>query len=483
VLSDERKFHAPALRATFCKNNNPLKQHGDSGTVEFFFRNGGDQMPFDMHVDRFTYLLKRWHAEQSGSPLKTSEAKASLQAYIYLACRQKLYSRIRRGKRQRNAHGKPYGLNIYQFLTIDDVNFKLKHDQIHKDRLSNDLPSEDERTVLEEWARVAKFTAEEKTDLAERPVYDMAGRKRFHRILRLALITSSEAVTGLLEAVNEQMAKPLEVGSAGEIKRFSAIRTMAVQAAMLFEMLSDFIFSFHTTLVKHLEWLEVVFHLERTTKTPLQSSSDPPSSYVPPSSPPSNVVDGSDFQPPSDIEQQIPSTPFEDDEKDVVTLDEENFVKLTEKLGLAEVGEDEEDEQDDTDQIQELLRKGWHVAALKYLDVICLYTDALTNLERGKLTTAIVLGLDIQVISATLEFKDNVMLPVKAVLDDTYFCSDEEERSAIVKFIMNQSYIGAIHHRSATEPPDTELEVPFNGTWHCEAILLSLAIAKVGCIE
>jgi hypothetical protein len=314
-------------------------------------------------------------------------------------------------------------------------------------------------------------------------VYDIAGRKRFHRILRFALRESSEAVTKLLEAVNEQMVTPLEVGSAGERQRFNAIEVRALRAAVLFGELWLFIFLFRSTLVKHLKWLEVIFHLERTTKTPLQSSSDPPSSQVPPSSPPYNAVEeGSDLQLPSDREEYVSSTPFEDDEKDVVTLDEKKIVEWTEKLGSVEVGQDE-DEQDDPDQIQELLRKGWHVAALKYLDVICLYTNALISLEADKLTTAVVLGLDVSIISATPEFKDNVMLPVTAVLDDKYFCKNDEERSELTKFIMNQSYIGTIHHIWATEPPDAELEVPFNGTWHCETLLLSLAIAKVGCIE
>jgi hypothetical protein len=339
------------------------------------------------------------------------------------------------------------------------------------------------------------------------------------------LTESSEAVTKLMYVVNEQMVKPLEAGSVGQIERFAVISECALQVARLLELFWFIIFNFRSTLKKHLKWLETIFHLERTSKTPLLSSDPPtsqPSSQIPPSSPPSSLLSSppsfftsvlpsfltsalpsalpssppfppishvaqssNDIELLSDEEGHVPSTPFEDDERDVVSLDEKKIIEFTENLASVEIGqdEDEEDEEDDPDQIQELLRKGWHVAAEKYLDVICLYPKSLFHLESSSMAPAVVPGLDISVISARPEFRDNVMLPVTAVLEDTYLCRNDAERSELTKFIMNHSHIGQIHHKWATEPPNTELEVPFNGTWHCETLLLSLVIAKVGCIE
>jgi len=214
-----------------------------------------------------------------------------------------------------------------------------------------------------------------------------------------------------------------------------------------------------------LKWIAKVFKLSRTTtgemiilsitgdKSPVPSSVDSSSSSVQASSSPHHAT-------------SLPVKPAQPQEQS----------RKTEHSDAMDQDIDDDDALD-FDEIVKQPKRGWADAASKWMKNLCLHVNALKSLTAfgardgtEQRMTDYLTKVKLKIVGVAPEFRDTAMQSYDSFMNE--FEEDQEIRQHIQEWLRRQDVMGNRAWNASK----------FNGTWHCETILLSLHALSVSSL-
>ena len=392
---------------------------------------------FEAHVANVLNLIKNSHAsEQTG---EDSIDFWNLCSYVYLYSSKKIFSRFGRGFREK-------GKNFWKFLAGD---FPEQSDTVESHMLSDSLPNAEQQGLLEWILQYDKLFLKA---CLESPVYDLSGRRRFHRLLRERLECAKNSVKKVQDAV--------EIAGRSHVldnNREKATYYLVFVALNATRKLDRFLVKFKTEVTKHLEFLSFAWNLRRTTVEGREVYSRT-GTHSPSMSPTDSRTATSSHQ------TDEPST-YED--------------KLVAGMDAIEW----DDEAMELENLQFQFGGSWSAAALKYLQLTCLHYTGLKEIgikadsksSNNNRLSSFIQKITITTVRVVPEFKDMKMMTINKFLEN--FEPDKQKRDTIKKWLKGHTHIPKTKVKSEEGSVKVGMSLDkekFLGTWHCETILLSL---------
>ena len=373
-----------------------------------------------------------------------------------MSCYPKIQRRLRVGIK---------GRNIWRHLAeITDADMKARnadYEELKVKYLSNNVPDSEQAAVLGKLRSKGYATKWDPNSA----LFDKTGRRDFRNLISRLLLDikkSLETLKSFLESSEAEWTAALDESNP-KVKDFKAKAQQLIKDVHeSIRSLALLLESFDYEVLATLKWIAKVFKLYRTTqedkiaisntsnKSPVPSKADSSSSSVPGSSSPHHSASS----PIKAAQQQEPSMEIE----------------LSDSLDQGI----EDDDAMDIDDIAARPKRGWADAALKWMNNLCLHVQALRSLtvsdrkETGQQrVTNYLTKVKLKVVGVTPEYRDTAMQSYESFMNE--FEKNPNTRREIQEWLRSRSSMGdKAWNRSR-----------FNGTWHCETILLSLHALSV----
>ncbi|KAL8859776.1 MAG: hypothetical protein Q9178_003891 [Gyalolechia marmorata] len=425
----------PKLRASFLETSHELLTIKDNfGSA--FLRHSGN-VPFEVHCQFVTNLLKL----NRSSPTKNARKRTAgtLTAWIIRVCNPKMIKRLNAGISESN---------FWEHLTeITEENMARKDPEfqdVKAKTLSSELPTPMQARFLKRQQTIGRIGQ----DWNERqPVFDRLGRQRIRKLLSELLLQVRASLEGLKEFLaSDDAARAINLEDSdprfGDALTQAREHTNRVHKSL--NSLSQFLENFNQEVLRTCRWIANLFNLRRTSnviptlktgkKSPASSPLTASSSSVGASSLPVKATRSE-----SEAQEAYQGTGVED------TI-----------------------ERADT---SEGRKRRWADEVLKWMEDLCLYVRALQSLTLLKSAgpgqrrlNNFIAKVAIKIVSVKPDRQDRMMKTYDAFMEDLDLHPLLFNREKIKNWLCAQSSLS----------PDGWRGSGFNGTWHCETILLSL---------
>ncbi|KAH8725886.1 hypothetical protein GQ44DRAFT_706673 [Phaeosphaeriaceae sp. PMI808] len=424
----------------------------------------------DKHGSMLVSLITATHEASDRDALRT---KARLHNYVLLASIAKIRGRIIRGTAQ-------HGRNLWEFLTKQSTDVRTAP-RTEKDipfqplnAKGMKIPGRLLRIILASLKKLKTSLAPELEPWLERTnevEYTNDTRPIFQTLLSSLLIAVNAA---LLNLVNNKHKRLMQKGKGKLSKEQVAnaaleLDNYAATASQWLRLLSALLDQVRPVVQAHLLYLKDVFAITEVkdrekqrrelNASPLSYSANAPSSdrLGQPSSEPGLYQSSSSDGGLGDLESGL--------EKTVISK-ERAYTTDFEEIDLAG------------------LQQNWDLAALKYMDLLCLHQKAVNSLGKGssdthdKKTRNFLRATRFEYVRCFQGQADSNMMSMRKVIETLKFPSGNEigldNVAKIKSFIQEHEQIK--DRKPVISDTKWEDEKSFDGNFHCETLILSLQL-------
>ncbi|KAL9595896.1 MAG: hypothetical protein Q9219_006164 [cf. Caloplaca sp. 3 TL-2023] len=452
--SEAKLSSLPKVKACFIDTPHELLKVEDNFGAAFF--RYGRNVPFDVHCKLVLKLLKL-NRESPTNKMRRRTA-GNLAAWTMLASNLKMIKRLNSG-----IHNK----NVWHYLAeMSDETLSEKAptaNDVKIKQLSARAPSEEQASFL----RIHQTKGHVNQDWTEqKPLFDKSGRRMIWALLRQLLNPVKGSLEELREFLtDENTVSALDLGDTNPkfCERLQKCGILTNKAFKDLKELSRFIELFKPEILLTCKWIAKVFDLRRTTLNiaTSQTGKQSPASFPFVSS---SLAQASSSSPTkaAESESDAPEKPIED-----------QYQVSSEKTTEADIEASAE-----LNDLHIISKKGWGEVVLRWIEVLCLHVQALQSLTILKAPDAsqqrisqYVNKVTLKVVDVQPEVKDIRMQGFDEFMDD--FEMGVADRDAIKRWLIGLPTMGQRAWNRAR----------FTGTWHCEAILLSLHALAVSALR
>ena len=353
--------------------------------------------------------------------------------------------------------------NIWKHLTeISDVDMEAKNadiDNIKVQYLSTKGQSAEQARFLKKQRDEGRIDNWNET----LPVFDKAGRRMFRRLIQRLLVEVHENLNNLRKFFDRhtmEEAAALEERDPAYIDLRANVRKLVEGVFNSMQSWNQLLETFPDEVLGTCKWIAKIYGLRRTH---LKDKID--KSKTGETSPVSTLVDTSSSSVYASSSSPVKAGPPQQQIQEQLE-ESENTDKMDEGI--------DDDDARGLDDIPKDSKRGWAEAVFKWMDNLGLHLKALqsliiteqTNASQERLSSYLA-KVNLKVVSVKPQFRDQQMQSY----DDCMAKLEENaiKREEIKKWLCSQPYM--------TEKAWKQSK--FNGTWHCEAILLSLHTLSV----
>jgi hypothetical protein len=421
----------------------------------------------DKHGSMLVSLITATHEASNSDAEGTT--KTRLHNYVLLASIAKIRGRIIRGTAQHNR-------NLWEYLTKEfaDVHSAPGTDKdIPSNAKGMKIPEPLLRTILASLKKSKTGLAPQLEPWLERPddvAYTNDTRPLFQTFLRDLLIAVDAALLNLVNHKHERLMEKGKDKLSEEEVATAALELdyYAATASKWLRLLSALLDEVRPVVQAHLSYLKDVFVITKVKEREKQRRELNASL----------LSDSADALSSEQL-RQLSSDPglYQSSSSDGGLGDLESGLEKT-VIGKKETYTADFEEIDSAG-----LQQNWDLAALKYLDLICLHQKAVNSLGKNsgdrhdKTTRDFLRTTKFEYIRCFQDQADGNMMSMRNVMETLKFSSGDEigpDNIAEIKAFIQK------HERRKDKPviSDTkwEDEKSFDGTFHCETLMLALQL-------